>query len=391
MRGYLLACLLLLGACSGSEALVRPTQPTTAPWRITDPRAFALKMPDELFRGRLAQYPSVDRCHTQGLAIVDGQVVISCAMSNPRYKSRQSFAATSLVMSAPLDKIEDDTDTIIPWQVVNLTETVPLTESPRIAQALLSQLPEPVAWFIQWFYAPEKFAFKMGHPSGLSYDAQAAGLWVSNAVYGPNTYSRLRRLDPHTLRPEGGEHAMAVRDHLGAVLALPHHLLLTSAWGDPKNFRLFDMENKRSRLLSLSTDDVVHYQDCDRWDTQTILCVGKQVHTTGIMHENRGRLHAIHIKGDSYDDLALEDRGAIEWHQADRLDTIDLGQRLYYYIEGLGDIEQGPLNHYGDFQTTASLGQEGFAVGPDHDYVYFLPADLPAGKLIRMRLESTNP
>lgn len=392
MRGWIVALLLSLSACSGSEALIRPAVPAQAPWQITDPRAFDLKMPDDLFRGRLAAYPDIDRCHTQGLEIIDDQIVISCTLFNQRFKTRQSFVAESLILKAPLRMIEKPDLTATPtWQMTSLTETVPADESPRIARSLLATLPEPIAWLIKRLYAPETIEYTMGHPSGLHYDPQLDRLWVSNAVYGPKSYSHLRQLDPQTLRPKASQPTVAIRDHLGTVLGLSKHLVLSTAWGSPHTFRLIDTKNKRSRILQLATDDEVHYQDCDLWDAKTFFCVGNRVRERGFLHEARGRLHVIHINGQGYEDLELNHGGGVVWRRTDRLDSLDLGERLFYYIEGIGDVEQGPLNKYGEFRTPLPLSQEGFAVSPDQHYVYFLPADLPRGKLIRMTLQRPSP
>lgn len=393
MYGWGLGLLLLLfSACSGTEALIRQEAPRTAPWQISEPRAFDLKMPPDLFRGRLAQYPQLDRCHTQGLEIIDDQLVISCSLSNPRFKTRQSFTAESLLLSAPLAAIEAQDGSPSPtWQIVSLTEPVPTTENPRIAKTLLASLPKPLAWFIEAFYAPESLQYMMGHPSGLYYDTDRGLLWVSNAVYGPRTYSQLQPLNPQTLQPVTTSSILAIRDHLGSVVALSDHLLLSTAWGDPQNFRLIDVATKRSRLLPLTTDDLTHYQDCDRWNEDTLFCVGKRLQKNGVMHAVQGRLHVFRITGHNFDDLQLEHRGAVTWRQKDRFDTIDLGHRLFYYIEGIGDIEHGPLNRYGEFRTAVPLSQEGFAIGPDRRTVYFLPDDLPFGKLVRMELRPSQP
>ena len=186
--------------------------------------ALDLRLPPEIFAGRLPERPGVTQCHPQGLAIAGDRLVMSCCMFTSRTK--RATSSRSFLLSAPIAAIEQDAAEV-PWSIVDITTPAPSLDA------------------------------QLGHPSGLVYDGQ--GVWVANAVYAPHTQTQIRRYDPVTLIPNTNIE-IVVDDHIGtlALSGLQGEVLVGFNWNSERAYRwrAEKLQGKPTRLSGAT------YQDC---------------------------------------------------------------------------------------------------------------------------------
>ncbi len=378
-----------IGLLSTCVALALPARG----WVLEEPAVFDLRMPESLFdavplelgdvhfdpefarrnlpegvkavRERLARSRPTT-CHTQGLAISDQHLFVSCSFYADTLKRIRAYAARSLLLRAPRGEVFQGKGEVR-WEVVDLTTH---EEDDRF---------EPPVTRV------------LGHPSGLILAPEGKGLWLATAVYDPDTYALL-----HLLRwegsapPEAERPPLPVRDHVGTVgHFLRGRLVLGIAWGT--RIHLFDLATGRARSLESGLD--VEYQDCDSWTEREIVCAGYQTRREqaedGEWQVQTGFLDVLALEGEGFETWRLKKVLGIPARAINGkpLPAFELGQGRFRYREGSGDIE-AVRNRYGDYESYLPLTNNGMAVSPDRRHVYFLPDDLPGARLIRFELRA---
>lgn len=402
-----------------ATALVACTTPARAPTPgpsaevnvedlvLVEPEIFELGLPDDFFvrDGRaLESAPSVRSCHTQGMTIGGDDLLVSCILFDPGQPENRTRLGKSFILRAPLCQITGCGGAApgpVRWAVQEITEPVPEADSQRITRRLLGKQE----------LSPEEAAVRhlMTHPSGLEYDPAAGGVWVANATYAPDTYAHLFLLDPRQMaaQPAGG---VRVPNHIGTVMSIGRFVLGWS-WAS-RQVVVADTARAGAEdsyvLLPhprLDSGDHVDLQDCSRWSDTRVLCGGVYsfeaspdapdvplpkhhgMDKHALVHVRIGRVQILDIDVTRYPDVELRVAGYLRARLPGRGEAgRDLGVRRYRYDES---GEQVPLvdNDYGGYISQRPLTYEGMALDRDHRYIYFLPDDLPAGKLIRMRLD----
>lgn len=392
MRRLICRTLCVITACFVSSCtLLSTTLPQTeesiADWAITKPAAFDLGMSPTLFMGQLKSSPTLSTCHTQGLEVVGDSVFISCCLYDPRHKISRSFRSESLLLKARLSEILDTSpNKRVTWHLSKLTEPVPDSEVNRITRALLSDLPQPIAWLLKWIYRNEPARHVIGHPSGIVYDEQQHGIWLGNAVYGKRSYAHVNLIDPITLKPSEHHDPIRIKQHLSMMALMPSRLLMSQDWGN-RHFIFIDPDRRLIKETESQLFKNIQYQDCDRWDENTVLCAGNLKTFENLLPTRRGRLQLLDIEGNRIHSVRIRNRRTLQWvKEGASQATNDLGVRQFLYLEGFGDWEQGMKNRYGEHHSAMTLTNAGMALDPEGRYVYFLAEDLPFGKLVRMEL-----
>jgi hypothetical protein len=366
-----------------------------AGWELSQPTAIDLRMPASLFdavplelgevhfdpefarrnlpegvgpvRERLAR-SRPRTCHTQGLAISDQHVFVSCSFYAEPLKRIRAYAARSLLLRAPRkDLLEGEGE--VRWELSDLTEN---HEDGRFQPPVTRVL---------------------GHPSGLILDPEGKGLWVATAVYDPDTYAFLHLLGwDGAAPPVARRQPLPVEDHVGTVgLFLGGGLAMGIAWG--AGIHLFDLATGRARSLESGLE--VDYQDCDVWAKREILCAG--YHTSrlkdadGEWQVQTGHLDVLALEGEGFETYRVRKARGIPARgiNGSPLPALELGQRRFRDQEGKGDIE-AVLNRYGDYETYLPLTNNGMSLSPDRRQVYLLPDDLPGARLLRFELSDAD-
>jgi hypothetical protein len=136
----------------------------------------------------------------------------------------------------------------------------------------------------------------------------------------------------------------------------------------------------------LDTEDLVAIQDCYTWDDDHVLCSGMYKYATGqgddeVKHRI-GRLQLLRIDVSGFPEVSVQHTG---YMPADfgAGPTAEIGVRRYRVDENDEDVFLNE-NEYGGYVTHAELTHEGMTLSADRTYMYFVPDDLPEGKMIRM-------
>ncbi len=389
MKALILALSLLnsifILACSSSSDDV---EHRAVKWVLSRPVSFDLRIPPQIFKGQLPSDPELAECHTQGMEIVNENVIISCSLYNSRQKIRRSYAAESLLLKAPLKDITNTAQKHhIAWSMKKITETVPAAEQKRITDSMIRNIPSTLGTFMNWFLPLDDIEHVMGHPSGLAYDQKAGGLWVANAVYGWDSYTHLLLLDPDTLEPIPKHQPLAVHDHLGFVATTAGPFLWSFNWGKEPRMIIIDPSTGKTRWRPRPVPNNIAYQDCDNLDEHTILCAGGMKLPNSWYPQRDGVLHMLSVSGNELDYLKVYHTETLVWRPkfAEKVSS-KFGSRSFVSVETIGDIEMDESNYYGDYTTPLPLTNAGMAVGPNKKYIYFLPDDLPHARLIRFEL-----
>lgn len=204
-------------------------------WTLTAPEAFDLHIDPSIFYARLPAHPALTSCHTQGLAIANDAIVISCSLYGST--DDRDRVAKSLLVVASLGQIEAK---LAPaWQVVDITR--PAKRQPGV----------------------------LGHPSGLVYDGD--GIWCATAVYAPASESRIARYDPITFQEMATPAPVEISDHIGTIAPIPWaRAVLAFNWDSRAVYRIDMAEGMVSRFANPQR---AAYQDCQARD-QRLLCAG---------------------------------------------------------------------------------------------------------------------
>lgn len=384
---FLIACVVMAAACQKDKKA--STEPA-AKWVLLEPSSFDLKIPPHFFRGQLQGDPELDECHTQGMEIVDDTIYVSCCLYNPRQKMRRSYASDSFILKASLSEVLDKKRLPpIQWTAYKLTEIAPEQEQKRISESFINNLPAMLGTFMNWFLPLDDFEHVMGHPSGILYDEKQGGLWVANAVYSWDSYTHLHLLNPVTLEPVNGQRPIAVKEHLGFVAPSKGDFLWSFNWGNSPLMILIDPHTRRIRKVKRPVPPSIAYQDCDQLDQSTILCAGGKRLPESWYPQQNGILHMLKTYGADFDSMEVRHTETLVWNpDLAKKTSSKFGSRSFVSIETLGDIEMAGLNYYGDHETPLPLTNAGMAIGPNKRYIYFIPDDLPAAKLIRFELKN---
>ncbi|ADO69825.1 uncharacterized protein STAUR_2021 [Stigmatella aurantiaca DW4/3-1] len=308
---------------------------------LADPEVFDIGMDPNLFASDvLSQYPDIKDCHTQGLELVGDQIFLSCTLFGTT-ADRDQYSK-SFLLKAKLSEVLNHQGPVA-WTRRDITETATVGNT----------------------------SLPLGHPSGIIYDAKRGGIWSANAVYKALSHTRMTLYHPDTLMPLPGTAAVTIEDHIGTIGLIPDGRLMGMNW-DSINLYYVNPGDKSTAaddsLTQIANTLTTAYQDCDTWDDAHILCSGLLKETDGIKY---GRLHL--LKVDALDTQGVQLVREVPEKRTDG----SLRVRL-----GTADQE----NTYGTYKLTRTLANEGMAISADKQHVYFFPADLPAGKLVRYRI-----
>jgi hypothetical protein len=222
--------------------------------------------------------PPTPECHTQGMKVLGGQLLVSCVDKSAKRALLYQFAWPNPAAAAPVVK-----------------DLTPLEAGRRY------------------------------HPSGL--DLGQGCLWLAVAEYRPRSSARVYCLDPATLAPRS---SFEVKDHIGA-LAAPGDRLVGLNW-DSREIYLWDASGREldhgpSRLGAA-------YQDCKALDPGSILCSGLK--TVGKLFFARGVVDRIQVDPDSVQSFRLLERRVIrERSSAGHLltrEAMDFYRGMFYFI-----------------------------------------------------------
>ena len=163
-----------------------------------------------------------------------------------------------------------------------------------------------------------------------------------------------------------------------------------SSWLHSEWTILIDIRSGEFQRRDRPASPTVAYQDCDRFDERHILCAGGQTPEGSWYPHRNGVLHLLKTDGNSFKTLKVTLTKGLAWApQLEGTLSDKFGSRRFVSIETLGDIEIDEENLYGDYATPRPLTNGGMALGPNKEYIYFLPDDLPRAKLIRFKLGGT--
>ncbi len=316
--------------------------PSSLALTLSDPEVFDLRIDPDLFRGKFPWDPQIQRCHTQGLQVTRSEILISCCLYDSRKKSERIKKNEGFLLKAPSREIlSPSSSPKVPWTIRKITDHLPETPYP------------------------------LGHPSGLAWDDQRGGIWLANSVYGTDSFARIHFLKPPYSHPS---RSITLPDHIGAVVPVKN-FLIGLTWGS-NGFQVLNLESGRSRLIPNRLRESVDYQGCQELGSDEILCSGNLPERVKKGRRLRGRIHRIAVEGNDLENVVFHLKEVIEKN---------LGIREVSYEEGIGDLEQA-VNSYGGYETALTLTNEGMSLGPDRKFVYFLPEDIPGGRLIRYRI-----
>lgn len=400
-----LPALLLVVSCDGDP----DDGPAGDPVAV-EPQAFDLKMPEDFFAadGRgLVDSPDITDCHTQSVVVAGDDLLMTCVLYDHRLPEQRTLVGRSYVLKAPLCDVvgcDGPPAATVSWQVEELLGEAPEAESHRITRLLLQK---------EQLTAQElAIRHRMTHPAGLVYDAERGGVWMANAVYTSDSYAALLLIRPEAIGT-GDRAALVAReirvnDHVGALSMLGSRYLVALTWGG-RRFIVIDLENGDQQAVVqnpfLGTEHEMGLQDCDRWNETTILCGGtfrywasQDMPEVPLTEEERmdparnpvfvrkGRLQQLRFDVTRFPDVEVEVAGYLMGALSPEAEpSMDLGRSM---LRTNPDGSQDYLleNDYGEYQLHLPLPYEAVGFDPDMEHVYFVPQDLPAGRMIRMTL-----
>lgn len=369
MIKWIVSIIAVVSACTPFTGSRDPSS-----WKdsyLANPLVFDLAMNSNSFGGKSQWYPSLSTCHTQGLAVTDDSIFVSCVLYDPTAKSERSYKAEAFLVEGPLEPILKQDAKKSVWKLTKLTTMSPHAESDRISQGVFGSDPPPGA---------KRFTYSLGHPSGLFFDKASHRIWLATSVYGPHSLSRLYHLDTKSDRLQ--EIGPLVPDHIGATVLILGRFLIGFNWGS-EGVLVFDTHTGAQKLLPNGQEGKVEYQDCAALEGHTFLCGGYQKIPGGLVKKSTGRLHLLKVVGKDLNSLKLQlEREIPIVLTPEAQPTVDLGLREFTYEPGIGDQERAK-NFYGNYQSATVLTNNGLATSPDGKYLYFLPEDLPHSPLIR--------
>jgi hypothetical protein len=375
------------------------------------PEVFDLKLPVDFFvadgRG-LTSAPDITDCHTQSVAVAGDDLVMSCVLYDTSVPEQRTLVGRSYLLKAPLCDVvgcDGPPAPAVNWLIEELDGEAPEAESHRITRMLLNK---------EQLTAQElAIRHRMTHPAGLVYDAKRGGVWIANAVYAQDTYAALLLIRPEAIG-QGDRAALVAReirvsDHVGALSLIQGRYLIGLSWGG-RRFIVIDLEGDGEPTVVdnpfLGTDDEIGIQDCDRWNDTTILCGGTYRYWADaampdiplseeeradperdVVFVRRGRLQQIHIDVERFPEVEVDVTGYLMAELSpDGTPSIDIGRSM---VRNLPEGGQEYLleNDYGGYSLHLPLPYEATGIDPDMEHVYFLPQDLPAGRLLRMTLQ----
>ena len=334
---------------------------------LTDAEVIALELPHDLAGAGV--------CHTQGLAFDGEDIVVSCVVYDPERPDEQSSRSSALILRGAAHGPERS------WLVSEITAPVSADISRRITRQELER--------DQLTAAEDEIVRVLSHPSGLVHDALRGGVWVANAVYSAESHTRLILLGDHNQTLRSIE---LPNEHVGAIALLRERFIVGWTW-DSKHVVVVDLEDAGARPVTvpnplLDTEQLVAIQDCYPWDDDHILCSGMYKYTTGEgADEIRHRLGRLQLLRVELSRLPRVDVHHVGYVTADfgAGPTAQLGARRYRIDDD--DVEvQLQENDYGGYRTPSELTHEGMTLSLDRQHVYFVPDDLPEGKMLRMAL-----
>ncbi|MBI2982438.1 MAG: hypothetical protein HYY44_09175 [Deltaproteobacteria bacterium] len=326
-------------------------------WSMNDPQVFNLQIPKNLFIGKLAGSPQVATCHTQGLAVTDSQILISCCLYDAKDKKERSYRNDAYLLSADITSVFSAQPNQKPdWALEKITEWAPLEESERIAKSVLEK---------KSAFDPARELFPMGHPSGIAFDKERRGVWLALSVYGPRSYSRIKQFN--------------IPDHLGAVVPLRGNLIVGLTWGS-QEFLVLDTNSGEWRRYPNKLPEQVDYQECDALAKSLFICSGNLIDREWFLKRRIGKIHILELQGDHFDSFHFVLKGEVEG---------DLGVREFSDQKDKGVTEKRQ-NQYGPYSTPLTLTNEGMSLSPDKKFIYFLPEDIPGGRIVRYRLTPSS-
>lgn len=406
---FLLLCsvpaLLSVISCEGD-----PGGGSGAPEALP-PEAFDLALPGDFFAadGRgLPSAPDITNCHTQGLVVAGDDLVLSCVLFDDAVPEQRTLVGKSYLLKAPLCDVvgcDGPPAATVSWAIEDITGLAPEDESQRITRLLLKK--EELT--------PEELAVRhlMTHPSGLVYDPERNGIWVASAVYASDTYSELLLLRPEEIG-QGDRTALVARtipvsDHVGALSLIEGRYLVGVSWS-ARRFVVVDLEGEHEPVSVVNPfllgEHDVGIQDCDRWSADTMLCGGtfryearpetpdvpltpEEVADPDLdtLFVRRGRLQQLRIDVARFPEVELEVAGYVQTDiLPERQLSIDFGISMAYRPASGGE-EVVTSNDYDGYRTSLTLPNEAMGLDPARQHVYFIPADVPAGKLVRMEIQ----
>jgi hypothetical protein len=375
------------------------------------PEAFDLRLPADFFAsdGRgLPSAPDITNCHTQGVVVAGDDLVVSCVLFDDAVPEQRTLGGKSYLLKAPLcDVVGCDgppADTVR-WVSEDITGLAPEGESQRITRLLLKK--EELT--------PDELAIRhlMTHPSGLVYDPERKGIWVASAVYASDTYSELLLIRPEEIGQGDPaalvERAIPVSDHVGALSLIEGRYLVGASWST-RRFVMVDVEGEHEPVSVanpfLQGEHDIAIQDCDRWSADTMLCGGTfryeaRPETPDVpltpeeaadpdldtLFVRRGRLQQLRVDVARFPEVELEVVGYMQTDMLpERPSSIDFGITMIYRPAS-GAEEVVTTNDYDGYRTPLTLLNEAMGLDPVRQHVYFIPEDVPVGKLVRMAIQ----
>lgn len=361
---HLLAGAAVGGVTACARLATRPTTPPTtpqttdpsSPWRIDGAESFDLKIPHQFFASKHRTNPEETVCHTQGLALTRDHVVISCTLFN---KDRKAETAQSYLLTGSREAVLSPNPKDPHWKLIETTDQPPTM--------IGSKKPAP-----------------LGHPSGLAPFLPFRNLVFANSTYGPEGYSQFRLFDPQTMSLR--QLLTPIPEHLGAVAPLLGRYLVGLTWNS-EAFLVVDSKTGSWKKYPNNLVEHVDYQECEAVNDRTLLCTGNTRMPSTSPEYYFGRGHFIEVSGD--------DLNSFEFRLKNLLYAKGpMGRGVRWGNRNLGTILlKNPFaspNRYGDYQTPETLTFEGMAIDREERFIYFLPADIPGGKLIRYRLNDSH-
>ena len=333
---------------------------------LTDPLVVDLDLPDDLVDDGV--------CHTQGMAFDGDDLVLSCVVFDPERPERKTSHSRALLLRGAHEGERA-------WRVTNITEPVSADISRRVTRQELER---------EVLTADEAAIVRvMSHPSGLVEDAGRGGVWVANAVYTAKSHTRL------VLVGSDNEILQSVdvpAEHVGAIALVRERYMVGWTW-DSKHVVVIDLGDGPAAPVVLpnpllDSDDLVAIQDCYTWDDEHVLCSGMYKYTAGDgadeVRHRVGRLQLLHIDVSNFPRVTVRHIGYMSADFGDG-PTAQIGLRSYRVDENDEDVQLHE-NDYGGYVTHAELTHEAMTLSSDRRYMYFVPDDLPNGKMLRFTL-----
>lgn len=396
---------LLAVSCGGDS----DDDPTEDPVAVS-PEAFDLKIPGDFFvtdgRG-LASAPEVGNCHTQSVAIAGDDLLLSCVLYDPDRPEERTLTSRSYLLEAPLCDVvgcDGPPAASVRWQIEELDGTAPEAESHRITRALLKK---------EQLTAQElAIRHRMTHPAGLVYDPDRGGVWMANAVYASDSYSALLLIRPEAVGSNDRSalilREIRVNDHVGALSLVEGRYLVALTWS-ARRIIVVDLEGDTQTVLDnpfLGTEHEMGLQDCDRWRPDIVICGGtfrywasQDMPDVPLTDEERmdpankpvfvrhGRLQQLRFDLTRFPEVDVEVSGYLTATLSpDAAPSMNIGSSMLRTNED-GSQEYLIDNDYGGYEIHLPLPYEAIGFDPDMQHAYFVPEDVPAGKLVRMALE----